>query len=579
MRKQTPLAIIGIFALLVLTLNVVSAAPNGGDLKMEVISVPSSVDSDATSFEVVFNITNTGNNHTIDGFENSSSVGSWSINQSVPFNLSTDETITLKATLTFPKQTAGTDIVGQINATSGSLVPGQVNINVSVTQAPITGCMDVNATNYNANATVAGTCNYPEPELSFACPASADDNDIEFDKLRDESDVEDDWEWRPLEEVSILVKDVFHEIGSDDDDDADLVIELYFVDPANNTEVSSDIVDDTDDLEDDMNLDYDEEEDFTFEFEIEGDVEEGTYDLYVKIYEEDNEAGECIVVLEEDVKIEKKTRDVIVNDVDGPETVKAGDSVTFEVEAANLGSKDEDKVKIIAYNSELGILNSKEINDLDEGDKDTITLIVQIPEDALEGDYEITFSTEYDYDEDDEIYDEESDSDDDIDFTVTVLEGKSSAPLIGARLISDAELGEVLEVEIAIQNPGRDAKFYLAVEGADEWAEEIELDNSYLNVDKGDTESTIVSFVPTETGKQKFTVIVEYDGKTSEQDVSVNIGEKSGLLTGAFAGLGFGLGPMGAALVWAIIILVVIILIVLIIKLATPRRRVETHNY
>ena len=284
---------------------------------------------------------------------------------------------------------------------------------------------------------------------------------------------------------------------------------------------------------------------------------------------------ECYVkLIKTNVEIKKQTRQVVVKDVEASDSIKAGETVSFEVEIANVGRNDEDKVKIHAYNKDLGINLYKEIDNLDEGDTEIVTFLITIPSTAKQGSYGVHFSTQYDYDDRDEKYDEVSDSDDDMTYSITVF-GMTTAPTIGAKLTSDAKVGKELTIDVTLTNNGDESETYdLIIEGAS-WAKNVELDDDSVLVKAGETKTVQLTLVPQESGAQAFTVKAVYGDEIKKQTVSVNIAAgATGFLTGAFAGVG-----TLSYLIWAIVILVILILIIAIIKLAKPRRRVESIAY
>ncbi len=203
----------------------------------------------------------------------------------------------------------------------------------------------------------------------------------------------------------------------------------------------------------------------------------------------------------------------------------------FEVKVANLGRNDEDQVKIIAYSNELGINVVKEIEDLDEGDAETITFNLNLPQSLDEKLYKIRFSTEFNYDDDDEEYRDESDSEDDIVRSLTVFGGEYKSPTISPSLISsDPRLNEEITIQVSVTNNGQDGNYVVSAANFESWAELVSVNPQVLTLDKGETAQTIVKLKPTTTGEQAFTIKTVANGEESSQQVSVIIAEEKGFL-------------------------------------------------
>ncbi len=585
MRKQTPFAILGILALLLISFTTVSA---------RFIELPQEINGSveqSASLDLTFTIKNTNltTNLTNLSFELRDLISGANILENstqslsvLPEKILSGKNITATYTISIPSNQPVGVYKGNLTiwAKAKKKVHSNLSITINVTEAaPLPqGCTDPTANNTNSTPVISNNslCTFSKILRNFCKTGKNEGSDIVLKSVKDKSDVKDKWEWKPLEKVEIDVK-----VKNDGNDDEDYVAELYFLD-SSGKEV--DLADDSEDLEEEFSIDEGERETITFNFDIDGDVEQGDYTLYVKVYQDDDEENECKTFTYKDesdldnIKIEKKKHDVIVKEVDGQTTAKAGETVTFEVKIANVGRNDEDKVKVIAYNKDLGLLKSKIISDLDEGERDTVTMLVQIPFDALEKDYSIVFSTEFKYDDNDETFDDESDTDDDITHTISVLEGVSSDPSIGAKLVSDAVVGKELEVEIAVRNNGKtDGIFSITLQGSEDWSSEVSLSKKVLTLGAGETKSVIAKFKPTEVGNNKFTVFVTANGKNVKQDVAVNVSENTGFLTGAFASLG--LGTAGIYLVGAIVLLAILILVVLIIKLVMPSKRVVRREF
>jgi hypothetical protein len=106
------------------------AAANTGDLKLVSVSMPTDVDHDQGTLNVVFDLVNDGNAHSIT-WTSSPSIGTWSFNPSLPSVIGATSSVRITATLTFPSGSTGT-ITDTIRVSSGSLVPGELDVSIPI---------------------------------------------------------------------------------------------------------------------------------------------------------------------------------------------------------------------------------------------------------------------------------------------------------------------------------------------------------------------------------------------------------------------------------------------------------------
>jgi hypothetical protein len=538
MAKNT-FAVLGILAVLLMGLGLVSAA----SLSISNVVIPSNVNREAGSFAITFNLSNSGLETDIDwsnSVSTSGTISSFSFSESY-INASESKIIT--ATVNFPGSQTG-NIAGLINA-------GVVN-----------GSGD------DKNFTFSVPINFDEDPHNF-CGSNFNTSEIEIKYIRDKSS-SDDWEWKPLDEIEIEVK-----VENNGDSDEDYDIELIFLDGSNN-DVSDEVVEDEDDLiEEDFEVEEDKNEEVTFNFVVNGEVDDDDYKLFAIV----TRSGQCNFLRAEDfgdeidVDVKKSSHDVIVKEVEGPTTVEAGSTMDFEVRVANLGRSDEDRVKVIAFNSELGINIQKEIDDLDEGDSERLTFNIPFPSTVDEKLYRIRFSTEFKYDEDDEVYEDESESADDLLKGVTIFGGENEAPSISASLLSsEPKVGEEITIQVSITNNGADGSYVVSAVGYESWADLVSVQPQVLDLDDGETKQVTVKLNPTKEGSQAFSVRTLSGGEESSQSVSMNIAGKENIF-GSWGLEGNALTYIIAAIA-AVLILIVLILIVRVSK-SSNRTTVE----
>lgn len=422
---------------------------------------------------------------------------------------------------------------------------------------PVTVNVVAASSSSNDTAIINSLCGGYTQSTSQIVLSSIENKDIDNEK---------DWQWKPLDNTEIEL-DVRNSAADNEDHDYD--VELYLYNSGN--DVTGDVVTDEDNLiSEGVSIDNDRRETVNFAFQIDGQTEQySSLAVWAVVKELDNNV--CYAQKLDTAKVTKNSKQVVVKKVDTTTTVKAGETLSLDVEVANIGKQDEEKVKVNLYNKDLGLNLYKEIDNVNEGDTATTTFLVTIPATAKQGSYKLLLSTEYDYDSKDEQYDE-SDSDDDFTQSITVF-GMTSAPTIGAKLISSATVGKTLQVDVSLTNNGDAAETYdVIVEGAS-WANNVKFASDSVVVKAGETQTVRLTLVPQEAGAQDFTIKAVYGDEIKKQTVSVNIASGSSI-----PNIFEGISTLGY-LIGAIVVLAILILIVAIVKLAKPRRRVESIAY
>jgi len=262
-----------------------------------------------------------------------------------------------------------------------------------------------------------------EIEKIEICPSSeVDDDELKISKIRDEEeDNEEKWEWAPGNNIEISLS-----LTNKDYSKRDFTVDLIFINEEGK-EVS--LATESSEVTDGAKIDEDEEEDFNFNFKLKSEIPEGKYSLYAKAYDSEDE-DTCISLKAEDkskpqsISINRAERKVIVTSVQGPTSAPTSSIQEYTATIANLGSKDEDKVLLIAYNRQLNIKEKIEITNLKSGEEKTMTVSVDIPSNATLQRYNIEFSTEYEYNKKQDYYREASSEDDDIKYALSVTKGK-----------------------------------------------------------------------------------------------------------------------------------------------------------
>jgi uncharacterized membrane protein len=471
------------------------------------------------------------------------------------------------------------DFTVDFEAFASTLVAGDsIEVAITSTDAQNLDLGEDNSLNIKATSTQVNSSN-----LLVIVPVSFYEGEnqgkikiSDFDISVTEGFGDDEDYWYPFDEVEIE----FDVENKGDWDIQDIEIKVCLLD----TE-SGDCVLDEDDMdisEDKFDLDEDDDEvtvTLTFTLNAEDlNADTNNYELYVSAvgeiddsdsdYDED-ETGES---RSESIEIRTDEEFIIINEFKFQETVQCGAEVQLTADVWNIGDKkiDEDKIFIRVYNADLEL---DELIDFDEDisslDKETLNLMFNIPEDAIEGSYTIRFTV---YEDDSysssDIY--ENDEEDEAIYYATLrVEGactQEDKVSITAALVSGGEAGKNLVVKATITNTGSELTTYTLEAGnyAD-WAESVELDSSTLVLSEGESKDVLLNFdVKSKVkGEKSFNINVSSDsGLSVQQPVAVSITESSGF----FGITGNVIGGGENWYLWAIgalnVILVVIIIIV-----------------
>ena len=132
--------------------------------------------------------------------------------------------------------------------------------------------------------------------------------------------------------------------------------------------------------------------------EMPQDLEAGAYTLYVEVFDGVESETNTYTVLVSKARHLVNIQDVLVDDAE------AGDRVSATVRLENMGDRKEEDIKVTVSITELGIQTSKYLDELvsveDDSENaetsDSVTLSLQIPADAVAGDYTMNVVVSYD---------------------------------------------------------------------------------------------------------------------------------------------------------------------------------------
>ncbi len=496
-------------------------------------NIPTSVNQNAGSFDITFDLENAGVETDLDWSNSAATEGTITSFSFSHDYINASENLSIIATISFPNGQTG-DISGIINA-------GVVN-----------GSGDDKNFTFSVSITV-------EPEDITECSLLGEQGSELKIKIKDISitGFGDDEEWLPLDKIEVEVK--VENDGDDDIDDIAIEWGLYDLE-------SGDWY--VDDEESDFNLKDGDDKVLTFSFNLDDNIDElenGNYVLYVWANAEvDNDTKTEVCISDSEViEIIIENDFVILYDIESPETVSCGADFQITADVWNIGDSDQDDVSVKVYNSELGINELVTIGDIDEFDSEFLDVFVEIPKDAEEKSYLIRFTV---YDEDNEVYENDFDEDESV-FTIPLkVEGNCKidvTAVVSASLESGGKAGEELIIKSIITNSGdKSATYTVNVAGYASWASLDNIDQSTFTLDDGESKEIFITFNVDKdaSGDKTFNIEVLSENQLiATQPVSVSIEKSAFSLTDNITENSWlwGIGLLNLILIIAIIVVAV----------------------
>jgi len=294
-------------------------------------------------------------------------------------------------------------------------------------------------------------------KIEICSEGNVDEEDLEITKIQDNKN---DWKWSPEDTLEISL-DLSNKYFSE----RTFITKLVMLDE-NNNEI--DFAEDSSNVEDELTLAEDEEDTSIFEFKLKSDIADGTYKLYAKAYDKEND-NICTALKAEDksnpiqIKIEREKDRVIVKEVTGPTEITVNSVVEYTVKISNTGSENQEKVAIEIYNKNLGLKQTYEIENLTSGREGSATFSFMVPENATIGEEKIVFSAKFKYDNKKDYYEEFSENN--IRYEVKILEEIVEEEIIQEETIEEV-INETEEIpEEIIQNETIENKIGSAITG------------------------------------------------------------------------------------------------------------------
>ena len=392
-------------------------------------------------------------------------------------------------------------------------------------------------------------------------------------------------EWKLLDRIEITVE--VQNVGDETIDD--VIVELGFFDKNGVNQIRDFEFDNEDDEEAEIGrIRSGNRDSITFYMQVPADFEDGVYKLAIKAYSDDvGEDTQCTDTSRDfrqsniytEIDIEREDDEgrfiafdnIRINPVEGT----CGDRVVMTFDAYNIGD-DQDQVKITLRNTELAIDKSVEIrNGMDEGDKQTISFELDIPQDAQDKFYNLILNAEYDYRSG--VYKQRLDSDVIVQYRIigcgitSGSGGNSDIAVISAKLESEEVIaGGKVTVKATIVNlKSARTMFVVDALGYQSWGILDSISPRTLDLQPGESRDVFLTFVVDDgvTGERSFEVKVE-DGLGGSQlrEIVLDVGSA----TSDRASI-FDFGGDNALFLWiigAVNVILVILIIVVAVKVA-----------
>ena len=478
--------------------------------------------------------------------------------------------------LEYSKQTgfvSPTNIVTEIDVSSTSFLSSENAENIVVNSGET---LTLRWFGYNFNAdsnrffikdlvilgTVESTATEDPSEISDCSGLSGVSGDLDV-KIKDINimsgfgDNEDFW--YPLDEIEVEIE-VKNDNNDYDIDDIEVEWGLYDV------EENKWVIDDK---ESDFNLKDGNDKTMFITFKVE-DVDDFTNDDYVFYVwangELDDDAGKIDVCASAYQNIEITNDDdfVVLDDINFPTTASCGSEVQITADVWNVGDSDQDEVKVVIFNKELGINEIVEIGDINDFDNEILDTFVEIPSDVEEKTYAISLKV---FDEDNEVY-ETDENNDESEYIIRITLDScsvSSTALVSANLESGGKAGENLIVKSTIVNSGTiSATYTINAASYAEWANSVSIDQSVFTLDAGNSKEVLLTFDVKEdvAGEKQFSIeVISGNEIVATQPVQVEIQGTSSL----FSGITGNVFTDSNKYLWGIGILNVVLIIFIII--------------
>jgi len=425
------------------------------------------------------------------------------------------------------------------------------------------------------NLLVSGTAIPPSPTEIQTCNTLGQPSDmdvrvksIEFtNNGMDYATFGDDNSWFPFEKIDAQIE--IKNYGDYDADNVQVSWGLY------DTDNNQWVIEPTD--ENDFRLKHGDTKTLDVSFSVNDDVDVDLSDLtdgdHYKFYvyaegtvddsDSVNDGKDFCSSSSENAAVVIESDFVVLNNINIPDSVQCGATFDVTADVWNVGDSDQDSVSVDVYDKDKILVNDVySVGDISALDKETLSFSLQVPKNAEEKIYPLTFRV---LDENGDVYNNDF-NDDDSEFTVPLQVSGHCSPevSVSASTVSGGQAGKDLVIKATVTNTGSSqAAYTLSVSGSDSWASSYTLDQTSLILGAGESRDVTATFDVNKdaSGSQTFSLDLTSDGQLTSQSVTVSIEPSKGFLTGFAIGGDnwylWGIGALNLILVVVIIIVAV----------------------
>ena len=558
MAKST-FATIGVLAVLLLSLTVVTAAVEGVSIDIKT-ALPNPI-TPGNSYNIEVTVeNNNGTTILLEWVNTSSSFNTVWTSLEDNSTLTNTDSADFSATLSIPSDYTGShsrilkaNVYNNGNGDLLGTIQKSFMANSTVPEETILGCTDPTANNYNSDATEDdGSCTYTQtPTGDTFCEDEGftEKGQLEitgFDVTNNGKG--DDTEWEYLDEIEIEV--TIENTGNNNIND--VMVEMKIIDENGNTVTRKKMNIDDDSIDLGRIKDGDEEiAKFKID-EIPIDLENGDYKIYVRAYDDKNPEIDCRSTSNDFTDADETYFEFSIVASDGATVIVKEDMENIQASCGdknvevkfmvyNTGDDDEEKVLVMLENAKLGIEEKFVIDNLRDKKGKEATFYITIPDSVDKSFVELDIYTYYDYDNDEDeldeliAYGESSDEEGDgFSIGLEILSCQTNPEAsISIDLESETIINKQVIIKATITNTGADNDFVISTSGLELWAESISISPLTVSIDKGKSAEIIITFVPTESGEHTFKINAIVNGETISQSAIINIkGESQSLFTG-----------------------------------------------
>lgn len=558
MAKST-FATIGVLAVLLLSLTVVTAAVEGVSIDIKT-ALPNPI-TPGNSYNIEVTVeNNNGTTILLEWVNTSSSFNTVWTSLEDNSTLTNTDSADFSATLSIPSDYTGShsrilkaNVYNNGNGDLLGTIQKSFMANSTVPEETILGCTDPTANNYNSDATEDdGSCTYTQtPTGDTFCEDEGftEKGQLEitgFDVTNNGKG--DDTEWEYLDEIEIEV--TIENTGNNNIND--VMVEMKIIDENGNTVTRKKMNIDDDSIDLGRIKDGDEEiAKFKID-EIPIDLENGDYKIYVRAYDDKNPEIDCRSTSNDFTDADETYFEFSIVASDGATVIVKEDMENIQASCGdknvevkfmvyNTGDDDEEKVLVMLENAKLGIEEKFVIDNLRDKKGKEATFYITIPDSVDKSFVELDIYTYYDYDNDEDeldeliAYGESSDEEGDgFSIGLEILSCQTNPEAsISIDLESETIINKQVIIKATITNTGADNDFVISTSGLELWAKSISISPLTVSIDKGKSAEIIITFVPTESGEHTFKINAIVNGETISQSAIINIkGESQSLFTG-----------------------------------------------